>query len=100
MKAKIKMGIKVEHPSSYIKEEMLARGWSRSDLANRMGHERCARNKLLLDLYFEVGPKRTNLRLDVDTANLLGKAFSVSPHLFLNLQTAWLEAHGITLGGE
>ncbi len=81
-----------EHPSAYIAEEMETRGWSRADVANRMGVECCARNLFALDLYLEAGPSFPSLRLGQDTADRLARAFDVSPDLFLNLEAAWLSA--------
>jgi plasmid maintenance system antidote protein VapI len=86
------------HPSVFIQEEMDERGWSREELANRMGTERCVRNILVLDLYFEVGPTRTNCRLGEDTARRLAAAFGTSPDLFLNLERAWLRDMGCAEG--
>lgn len=80
------------HPSEFIREEMDARGWDRWMLAHRMGGD-TARNRLVIDLYFEVGPDKTNMRLGEETARQLGEAFDVSPQFFLNLETAWLAAH-------
>jgi plasmid maintenance system antidote protein VapI len=76
------------HPSEFIVEEMEARGWSRWDLAKRMGGDR-ATNRLALDLYIETGPTAPGLLIGGVTARQLGKAFGVSPKLFLNLEAAW-----------
>jgi hypothetical protein len=83
----------VPHPSTFIQEEMDARGWDRWAVAHRMGGD-AAMNRLTLDMYFEVGPGKTNMRLGEATARQLGNAFDVSPQFFLNLEAAWIGAHG------
>ena len=78
------------HPSTFIQDELDARGWTRADLANRMGAESCVRNLLVLDMYFEVGPTRTNCRLGEKTDAQIAQAFGISPGFFLRLEAAWL----------
>lgn len=78
------------HPTEFIQDELDARGWSRRDLANRMGMENCVRNLLVLDMYFEVGPTHTNCRIGQDTADRLSSAFGISAEFFLNLEASWL----------
>lgn len=63
------------HPSEFIGEELAARGWSRWHLARLMSGDRC-QNRLILDMYFEVGPTERNLRMG-DIADDLGRAFGV-----------------------
>lgn len=82
------------HVTEFIQEELDARGWSRAELANRMGMDACVRNLLVLDTLFAVGPTHTNCRLGQDTADRLGRAFDVSADLFLNLERAWLASMG------
>lgn len=72
----------------FIQEEMDARGWSEEDVALRMGGRReFDYNLLCLGLMLHVHDKR--LILDLETAEGLGRAFDVSPELFLNLDAAW-----------
>lgn len=78
------------HPSSFIQDELYARGWTMADLANRMGSESCVSNKLAMDMYFLIGPNDTRMRIGDGTANQLSKAFGISPEYFLNLEAAWL----------
>jgi len=71
--------IHVEHPGSFIKEELEARGWDQSDLAYVVG----------------VSPQQLNPILsgkhDITTkwAKLLGEAFDVNPQFFINLQAMY-----------
>lgn len=80
------------HPSEFIAEEMIARGWSADDLAMRMsdGSEHdfgiC---RLALDFYDTCGPGEPKMLIGSITAGKLGKAFDVSPQYFLNLESAW-----------
>lgn len=83
----------VFHPSVFILEEMEARGWDRWELARRMGGDYRAR-RLEIDLYFEVGPDETNMRLG-PTGDNIARAFDVSPEFFRNLEAAWLRAMGV-----
>ena len=76
------------HPSVFIQEEMDARNWDRWALARRMGGD-SGLNRLCLDLYFEVGPEKTNMRLG-DTADKLAVAFGMSAEFFRNLEALWL----------
>lgn len=68
-----------DHPGVYIREEMEARGWRQRDLAFVLGSTEQAMNLLL-------SGKRG---VSADMAKALGKAFDVSPALFLNLQRAY-----------
>ena len=76
------------HPSTFIAEEMEARGWDRIHLAARMGGE-VGMNLLCIDMYFIVGPTQANMRLGQDTAKQFSAAFGISPEYFLNLEKAW-----------
>ncbi len=82
------------HPSEIIQDEMNHRGWDKFDLAIRMGGDP-HRNILALDIYFIVGPTRTNCRIGQTMAYQLAVAFDVSHQYFLNLETAWLAAQRI-----
>ncbi len=88
----------VPHPSEFIAEELIARGWSADDLARRMsdGTERsftiC---RISLDFYDEIGPDDTRMRIGAKTAGLLAKAFDMSAEFFINLENAWLRSKGI-----
>lgn len=82
----------VFHPSVFIREEMRARRWSRRKLAERMGGN-VAVNMLSIDLYFDVGPKEPNLRIG-DGENF-ARALGVRAEFFRNLETAWLQSHGV-----
>lgn len=87
----------VDHPSVFIAEELAARGWDKFDLATHMGGD-INLNVLVIDLYFTVGPERTNMRIGERTAWQLAIAFGTSVQLFLNLEQAWLRAQGIEAG--
>ncbi len=80
------------HPSVFIQEEMAARGWDRWELARRMPGDH-QMNRLELDLYFAVGPNKTNLRLG-ETGEDIARAFDVNPEFLHNMETAWLQAMG------
>jgi hypothetical protein len=78
----------VFHPSVFIIEEMEARGWDRDELARRMGGE-WKLNRVVLELYFEIGPTEPNLRMG--DGEDFAQAFGVSAELFQNLEKAWLK---------
>lgn len=84
--------VTVPHPSDFIAEEMLARGWSPDDLAHRMSDGTdydfgiC---RLSLDFYDSIGPTEPKMMMGVDTAERLAKAFDVSPEYFLALEDQW-----------
>ena len=87
----------------YVFEEMQARGWSLDRLAKEMTgpvtddiekwkHD-WGINRLVLDFMVaqpEIYDEQHKIRLGADMAELLGKAFGVSPQLFLNLEEAWI----------
>lgn len=94
--------MKAPHPSEFIAEEMIARGWSAGELAMRMsdGTEHdygiC---RLALDFYDQIGPDNPKVYVGAITAAKLGKAFGVSPDYFLALEDAWRrEAEPLDLG--
>ena len=76
------------HPSVFIVEEMKARGWDRYDLAVRMGGD-VAKNLLIIDLYLEVGPTKTNMR--IGDGEDFARAFGTSAQFWLNLENQWLK---------
>lgn len=75
------------HPSVLIIQELLARGWTKADLAVRMGGD-AGLNLLALDFYLHVHDP--DLRIGADGSRQLGEAFGVSPEFFTNLEAAWL----------
>ena len=83
----------VPHPSFFIQEEMEARGWDRWDLARRMGGDPQLR-RMELDLYFGLGPEKTNMRLG-ETGDDIAAAFDVSREFLQNMEAAWLRSQGI-----
>ena len=66
----------IDHPGVFIKEELVARGWSQRDLAFILGVPEQAVNLI-------VSGKRG---VSPEMAKALGDAFDVSPDLFANLQ--------------
>jgi hypothetical protein len=82
------------HPSVFIKDEMDARGWCRDELAHRMGGD-YRMQRLCIDMYFEVGPKQTSMRIGRGTADDLARAFDINSEFFRNLEVMWLKAQGV-----
>ena len=81
------------HPSVFILEEMQARGWTRDDLAKAMmasNDDSWMLHRASIDLYCEAGPQRPEMRMGVEGARDLSRAFGVSKDYFLNLEAAWL----------
>ena len=68
--------IPVDHPGSFIAEELEARGWLQADLAYILGMDAGQLNKL-------IGGKAD---INPDLAMALGEAFDMPPEFFLNLQ--------------
>ena len=66
----------VDHPGSFIKEELEERGWLQADLAYILGMDATQLNKLL-------GGKAD---INPDIAVVLGEAFDMPAEFFLNLQ--------------
>ena len=88
----------VPHLSEFISEELDARNWDMSQLAAAMAQasgERWGKCKLMLDMYFIVGPTDASCRLGDAMADMLGKSFGVSKQYFLNLEAAWLRDQGV-----
>lgn len=82
----------VPHPSEFIAEELIARGWSADELAWRMSDgtgQDAGICRLALDMYDEVGPSEPKMHVGTVTAERLGKAFGVSGDFFLNLEDMW-----------
>lgn len=75
-------------PSAYLKEEMLARGWTEEDLHDQIFRtggtdiDCCA-----VDFCLHVDDK--NLILDAKTAEALARAFGTSPEFWINLDCEW-----------
>lgn len=90
------MGSENMHPSTFIQEELEARGWGLDTLALKMGGD-FGINRLALDFYFTIGPEQPDCRIGNEMAAQLGQAFNVSPNLLLNLEKAWL--NNIKTGG-
>jgi plasmid maintenance system antidote protein VapI len=84
-----RMPAEVFHPSEFIRDEMDARGWTRDDLALRMGGD-FAINRVGLELYFEAGPTEPDLL--IGDGKDFARAFGVSAEFFLNLERAWRKA--------
>lgn len=87
------------HPSEFIVEELIARGWSADNLAWRMSDGTAGDAgicRLSLDFYDEIGPNNPCMRIGTETAGRLAKAFDVSPEFFLSLEAAWLRSKGTT----
>lgn len=85
----------IPHPSEFLSEELEARGWTLSDLANRMGMRRCVHHKLVLDMYFLIGPEKTNCRIGAKTAFTIAEALNINPQFLINLENAWLRSKGV-----
>jgi HTH-type transcriptional regulator/antitoxin HigA len=73
----------IDHPGSFIKEEMEARGWIQRDLAFVLGCNEQALNAIL-------SGKRG---ISAEMAKALGDAFDVPAEFFANLQQAYDLAH-------
>jgi len=76
--------------ADFLQEEMDERGWTVRDVAMRMGgiteHE-IVIDWCTVDLAMHVHD--TNLLLDAETAEKLGRAFSVPPEFLVNLDASW-----------
>lgn len=69
----------MDHPGSFIGEELEARGWDQADLAYILGMDKTQLNRLI------------NGKTDITppTAVALGAAFDMQPEFFMNLQSAF-----------
>ena len=87
------------HPAFFIQEEMNARNWTRDRMAVAMSGTEAsdpAIMRLELDLYLDVGPSDTRLRLG-GTARAIADAFGLSHDFFMRLEQGWLSANGIDI---
>ncbi len=66
----------VDHPGTFIEEELLARGWAQGDLAYILGMDKTQLNKLI----------KGQTKIMPDTAVALGDAFDMPAEFFMNLQ--------------
>ena len=65
----------VFHPGEFIREELEARGWSQTDLAEIMGRPVPTINMIV----------NGNKRVTPETARELGEAFGTSAEMWMNL---------------
>lgn len=86
----------VPHPSSFVLEELEARGWSLDRLAIEMGGD-ASLNRLALDFWIEV--QQPNCVMG-EMADQFAVAFGVSPELFKNLEAAWRASVGEAEAGK
>lgn len=97
---KVKIMAHVPHPTEFIEDELLARGWTADELAARMcegKQENWGIHRLALDFYFEIGPDDTNMRLGEASTKAIASAFGVNPDFFTNLENAWLRSKGVEI---
>lgn len=66
----------VDHPGTFIEEELDARNWAQADLAYILGMDVSQLNKLI----------KGSTSITPDTAVALGDAFDMPPDFFMNLQ--------------
>jgi hypothetical protein len=82
------------HPTTFIDEELDARGWSRDMLViamePHMGDVERFEAKMMVDMYFQIGPTDTRLRLGDKMVMGLSGAFGTSREFWQNLEAAWL----------
>ena len=69
----------VDHPGTFIEEELEARGWSQADLAYVLGKDGAQVSKLIN------GKSHISSEIAVELAD----AFNVSPEFFMNLQNSY-----------
>lgn len=69
----------IDHPGTFIEEEIDARGWSQADLAYILGMDGSQLNKLI----------KGATSITPDTAVILGDAFDMPAEFFMNLQKAY-----------
>ena len=88
----------VPHLSEFISDEMDARNWDMAQLATAMAQasgDEWGKCKLMLDMFFIVGPDDTRCRVGDTMADMLAKSFGISKPFFLNIEAAWLRSKGI-----
>ena len=73
------------HPGEYIREEIEARGWSKSDLAAKSG----------LDLEYIDGLLAETKSITLLSAHRISQAFGTAPSTWLNLQSAYDRAASV-----
>lgn len=74
----------------YLAEEMEARGWNSTDVANRMGGKTAreiVKDQLIVELTLAIHDP--NLILDEDSGRRMARAFGVDETFFLNLDKAY-----------
>lgn len=76
------------HVHEFIDEELKARGWTRRDLAERMGKDP---NRDELALQF-LDIRDPNVLLGEESAEAIGRAFGTGPEIWLNLDRTWRKA--------
>lgn len=76
------------HVLDFIDEELKARGWSRRDLAERMGGD-ADRNELSLQILELRDP---NVFLGEESAAEIGHAFGTGTEIWVNLENTWRAA--------
>lgn len=79
-------------PGLFIEEEMVARGWSSSDVAVRMGGatvDEIGHDQLVVELIIAIRDGKENCLIGDDTARKLARAFDVSAEFFVNLEAQW-----------
>ncbi len=69
----------IDHPGSFIAEELDARGWAQADLAYILGKDVTQLNKLI----------NGGTKITPDTAIALGDAFDMPAQFFMNLQNEY-----------
>lgn len=87
------------HPWHCIAEELLARGWSKEDLAIRMAFPdydallvEVSKNMLVLDMYQAVGPTNPRCRIGETSGAKIDRAFGLSEGMINRLDTVWRDA--------
>jgi hypothetical protein len=83
------------HPSTFIREEMLARGWSIDRLAVAMAQASGGNPSLMkleVQFYLEIAPS-SDLRLGA-TGVAISRAFGLSDGFFDRIESAWLSCVG------
>lgn len=71
--------VQIDHPGSFIAEELEARGLAQADLAYILGMDATQLNKLI----------NGKTKITPETAVALGDAFDMQPEFFMNLQSAF-----------